>query len=179
MIIFACGLSKSGKTSLIRNARLEQFGIQHVVASELLKSLGRSTTLLTRRDVVANQKILVQGLLALMSHCNSTILLDGHLLIETEATIEIIPVEELDALPLLGVIQIHEMPSTIFARRVKTPVAKPASEFNRLFKLEAGQASKLASRHDVKRYQLESRDSVRLTEIVIELKRARSASARH
>ncbi|MBL1258624.1 hypothetical protein [Methylocystis sp. Sn-Cys] len=166
MIIFACGLSKSGKTSLIRSARLERYGIRHVVASEFLQTLGQKITSLTPQDIARNQAVLTEGLLALLARSGGTIVLDGHLIIESGNTTQIIPIEALDALPLLGVIQIHALPSAIVRRRINSLTAKPVAELIRLIKLEAKQSSKLALRHHVKRYQLESRDSAGLTRIV-------------
>jgi adenylate kinase len=156
MIVIACGLSDSGKTTAIEAANVEQLGIRHVIASKILRSLGRRTRELTVPQIVENQRILVRELLKELEESSKPLLLDGHLMIETGNGPSLVPLDLLDALPLVGIVLVEAAPQIILARR-KTG-DRSADDIAALIAIEASQARKLSARRKIRCVVVESAD---------------------
>ena len=108
MIILACGLSGSGKTTIIAHAaRVSGLGLNHIKASDILRQEGRPITGLKASDVISNQELIVSWLLRYKSLNHGPILLDGHLLIETDDGPQLVPDRILAPLPLAGIIVVR------------------------------------------------------------------------
>lgn len=143
MIIIACGLSKSGKTSLIQNARLEEFGISVVKGSSILSTSGRPVVDLTATETISNQQIIAEELSRLVQ-AESRVVLDGHLLIETIDGPQLVPDVVLKRLPICGVVLIESDPVLISERRREGKLTTNIEEISDLAQMELLQAKRFA-----------------------------------
>jgi hypothetical protein len=109
MLIVVCGLSKSGKSSLIKAAVAEGLDVPIVKASQLLGLSGRPIQALSASDALGNQPELMQ-LLAECVQENRPTILDGHLLIETLDGPQLVPEAYLIAVGLVGIVAVTAPP---------------------------------------------------------------------
>jgi adenylate kinase len=144
MIVFVCGLSKSGKSSLIESAIKSFPSFRHLRASRLLRRAGRPTELISSSEVMENQSVLVDCLTRESATGANGIILDGHFLIETVEGPVCLPLECLDALPLAAVFMIVADPAEIEQRRCGTSAQISAEEAARRIDTESFQAERLA-----------------------------------
>ncbi|TGP45403.1 hypothetical protein EN873_40850 [bacterium M00.F.Ca.ET.230.01.1.1] len=143
MIIIACGLSTSGKTSLIQNAKLEEFGISVVKGSSILATSGRPVVDLTVTEAISNQQIIAEKL-SRLAQTESRIVLDGHLLIETTDGPQLVPDVVLKRLPICGVVLIEADPRLISERRREGKLTTNIEEISDLAQIELTQAKRFA-----------------------------------
>jgi adenylate kinase len=145
MIVFVCGLSRSGKSSLIESARKSFPSFRHLRASRLLREAGRPTVPIQSSEVPKNQKVLVQLVKHELAMGASDLILDGHFLIETIDGPVPLPLECLDALPLQAVFMVVADPAEIEKRRSGTAAQISSEEASRLIDMEDAEAQKLAA----------------------------------
>jgi hypothetical protein len=113
----------------------------------------------------------------MLQHFEGLIVLDGHLLIETEGAVDLVQAEAFDPLPLSGIIQVYAPASAIFRRRLGTKASKSEAQITRLFRLETVQAKALALRQHVGHYLLRSDDPAELVRVIQELMKRRTVKA--
>jgi adenylate kinase len=165
MIIIACGLSKSGKTSLIERADFARLNCAHVRGGALLCNGYRPIEALRASDVITNQEFIVRELLALEASSKRT-LLDGHLLIETLDGPQLVPDSVLDPLPLSGLIVVVTDPKIVAKRRLGTRLTSAIEDISDLAQMEGLQARRLARRRRVPVVELDSQDVESLNRIL-------------
>jgi adenylate kinase len=145
MIILACGLSGSGKTTIIaKAARACDFGLNPIKASDILREEGRPVVGLKASEAISNQKVIVDWLLRFQTASPGPILLDGHLLIETDDGPQLVPDMILAPLPLCGIIVIRSEPEVVAKRRKDTLLIRSSSEIRDLMFIEMVDARRLA-----------------------------------
>lgn len=167
MIVLLCGLSKSGKTTLITNAALQDLGIEHVKASKILQERCRPTSCVQSNDIGPNQVALVSWLTAAMRQRPSKILLDGHLLIETTDGPQLLPDSSLAELPLSGLIHISIAPETVSKRRRGSGLTESVQEIGLLTEIERSAARRLACRRSIPLESLHVEDPANLRLLVL------------
>lgn len=176
MLIVVCGLSKCGKTSLIKTAIEAGLDVPTVKASELLRSLGRPTIPLTASEALANQLELMR-LIAEYSSDDRPFILDGHLLIETVDGPQLVPEASLMPGGLVGVIAVTAPPQTIAARRLDTVFTTDPDEIQELVLIETTQARRMARVASIPFYEVDHLDVRAFTKAASEcLKGADAAS---
>jgi len=144
MITFVCGLSKSGKSTLIDQARSEGIVADHIKASAVLRDLGRPTLEARASDVIANQELLVDWLDRSI-RCNPRrVILDGHFLIESLDGPQLVPDSVLKSLPVTKVICVHCEPKLIADRRAGSRFTQSLEEIEDLMAIEERQAARFA-----------------------------------
>jgi adenylate kinase len=136
MITFVCGLSKSGKSTLINQADVAKIPADHVRASELLRKLHRPTVDLRAANVLSNQDILVDWLDNSLRSNPRLIVLDGHLLLETLDGPQLVPDQALTRLPITHVICIRGEPKEVADRRRGLPLTQSVDEIRDLMAIE-------------------------------------------
>ena len=94
MLIVVCGLSKCGKSSLIKAAIVEGLDVPAIKGSQLLRSSGRPIEALTASEALSNQPELTR-LLTDHTREDTPTILDGHLLIETVDGPQLVPEAQL------------------------------------------------------------------------------------
>jgi adenylate kinase len=144
MIVLVCGLSMSGKSTLISQADLARVPAEHVKASDVLRRLDRPTVGLAANDVLINQTLLVNWLMRSLNDQSRSIVLDGHLLLETPDGPQLIPEGVLRPLPIAGAIAIHDDPSLIAKRRKGSPLTTCIQDIQDLTTIEELQARRFA-----------------------------------
>jgi adenylate kinase len=144
MITFVCGLSKSGKSTLIGQADISKIPADHVRASELLRKLHRPTVDLRAANVLSNQDILVDWLDNSLRSNPRLIVLDGHLLLETLDGPQFVPDQALRRLPITHVICIRGEPEEVADRRHGLPLTQSVDEIRDLIAIEEIQARRFA-----------------------------------
>jgi adenylate kinase len=144
MITFVCGLSKSGKSTLIAQGELAKIPADHIKASALLRDLNRPTVDLRASSVVGNQDILVDWLDHSLRSNPRLIVLDGHLLIETLDGPQLVPDVALKKLPITHVICIRGEPAEVAERRRGLPFTRSVEEIRDLIAIEELQARRFA-----------------------------------
>jgi adenylate kinase len=145
MIILACGLSGSGKTTLIAQAtRASDLALNSIRASDILRHEGRPIVGLKASDVISNQEVIVDWLLRFQGANDGPILLDGHLLIETDDGPQLVPDRILAPLPLVGVIVVRNEPKVVAKRREDSFLTRSSLEIRDLMFIEMVHARQLA-----------------------------------
>jgi adenylate kinase len=176
MLIVVCGLSKSGKSSLIKAAVAEGLDVPIVKASQLLGSSGRPTQALTASDALGNQPELMQLLVEYVRGNKSTVL-DGHLLIETLDGPQLVPEAYLTAVGLVGIVAVTAPPQTIASRRLETAFTTDPQEIGELGLIENIQARRMARIANIPFFEVGHLDVRAFTKAVSEcLKKADAAS---
>jgi adenylate kinase len=149
LLIFVCGLSKSGKSHLVETAIASGAKFRNVKASELLRAAGRPLECIDACLMLANQRVFLESALAVLGHSNEAVVLEGHLVIETTDGPQLVPDTSLDALPISKLILIEDDPNTIAARRRFSELKVDHSEIADLMALERTAAVRFARRHSV------------------------------
>jgi adenylate kinase len=148
MIVFLSGLSGVGKTTTAKAfvARHTQF--KHVIASDVIKSAGASTYALDYAQVEYNQRILIRDFAEIRRNFPGLhILLDGHMVIETNEGQHILDDEIIDGLYVSDFVAIVDDPSRIFsARSTIGGSLLPPNELDQLQKLEVAATKRQAER---------------------------------
>lgn len=147
MIVFVCGLSMSGKTSLIKSFVEEFPTFRHVRVSTLLRIAGRPTEALSSQEASLNQEVFLREVTKQLDVGGADTLIDGHLLIETNDKPYLVPIERLGRLPIDGVIAVLENSSALSKRReaARGEPILASEELWSLIALECLQAQKLAA----------------------------------
>jgi adenylate kinase len=156
MIVFVCGISKSGKTSVIEKAALMSPGWQYLRASRLIGARGGVVEKLEISDVLENQTQLIQSILDMP--IGSETILDGHLLIETVEGPQLVPDDKIDQLPFSGVVLIEDDILLVVERRREAHLICNADEVSDLMAIERVQARRLARRKKIPMKILNSHD---------------------
>jgi adenylate kinase len=144
MIIFVCGLSEAGKSTLIANSSAATFGFECVRASNLLAAAGRPTRGLRKEDVLDNQQLVISALSNIVTARPGPLLVDGHLLVETLDGPQLVPEQYFEAIPIRLVVAVEADPSEIAARRRGSEIPLEIEEAKDRMLLEHVQARRLA-----------------------------------
>lgn len=147
MIVIACGLSKSGKTTLIREAGLNELGMSHIRGSAVLQAGSRPTEKLQGGDVLGNQRAIVRYLTDEIAKEKKKIVLDGHLLIETTEGPQLVQPKLFSTLPIVGVVFLKIDPRIVSARRQGAPLTQNVDDIEDLTEMEFHQARFFARFH--------------------------------
>lgn len=142
MLIVVSGLSRCGKTSLIKTAIEEGLDVPTIKASQLLRSLGRPTHRLTALEALRNQ-VELGRLLGGDVRVTKPITLDGHLLIETVDGPQFVPETSLMPIGVAGIIAVTASPHTIASRRLNSTFTTDPQEIQELASIETAQARRL------------------------------------
>jgi adenylate kinase len=164
MIVFVCGLSKSGKSSLIESALKSFPSFRHLRASRLLRKAGRPTELISSSEVIENQSVLVDCLTREAATEANGIILDGHFLIEAVEGPMALPLECLDPLPLRAVFMVIADPAEIEKRRLGSSAQISSVEAARRIEMECAHAQKLAAYRGVAFAKIQSGNVAEFTE---------------
>ncbi|MBR2681398.1 MAG: AAA family ATPase [Exiguobacterium sp.] len=149
MVVFICGLSGIGKSSLIEYVVTNFPNVRHVRASDLLASAGKPIRNLRTSDVLHNQLAFVK-LAAAEIRRSTHVLIDGHLLIESLDGPISLPDNCLDALQIDGVIIVTADAEQLFSRRVTAGLCTASiNELAELMSTELENAKRLAQRRRV------------------------------
>jgi adenylate kinase len=159
MIIFACGLSQSGKSTLIQSTQLYIPNLRHIRASELLRRAGQPVFPISSKDVLANQEVLVREVLTEIGDKNMNFVLDGHFLIEASDGPYILPPTCLDGLCLDAVFLILADPVEISKRRQGTSAQITPQEAADRISLEKMGAERLADHRKIPFQTIQSDDA--------------------
>jgi adenylate kinase len=118
------GLSGVGKSTLIRRIG-ESVDVVHLEASTLIKSelLQQRQSLtsdqLRRGDIARNQELLIAGFQRATADCQvDRIILDGHVLVDTDSGVIDIPSSVFDRLGITSFCFVHAEPEEIVRRRL-------------------------------------------------------------
>jgi adenylate kinase len=177
MLILVCGLSKSGKTSLIQAAKSAGLGLRCAKASDLLRSSGRPITALTSAEANCNQSQL-KYLLTKILRDEGPVILDGHLLIETIDGPQLVPESSLLPHRLVGVIEVTAAPQIIAMRRVGTIFSSNVEEISEFMAIETLEARRLARVTAAPFFQIDHEDTVAFTAAILECIKTADAKCR-
>lgn len=158
MITFVCGLSKSGKSTLIAQGELATIPADHIKASTLLRDLDRPTVDLRASNVVDNQDILVDWLDHSLRSDPRLVVLDGHFLLETVDGPQLVPDRALKKLPITRVICVRGNPAEIAQRRRGSSLTGSIEDIRDLTVIEESQARRFARLTRVKLLTVNSGD---------------------
>jgi adenylate kinase len=158
MIALICGLSGSGKSSMIATLISEDPSIIHVRASKLLSDAGRPIERISLEDAFSNQNALARLLPKELAADAPLILIDGHLLIETVTGPYLLSADALGNLAIDAVIFIAADPAPLSERRQGTNMETSQAALSRLMKLEAIQAKKFSEARGIPYARIESGD---------------------
>jgi adenylate kinase len=158
MIVLVCGLSGSGKSTMIEALKAEDPSIVHIRASKLLSDAGNPTEYLSMIDASLNQHALVMLLKKELAAEDQFFLIDGHLLIETTTGPYLLPHDALTALKIDGIIYVAADVELLFHRRQGTSMEVSKEELVKLMALEATQARRLAQRQRIHYAHVKSGD---------------------
>lgn len=158
MVVFVCGLSGIGKSSLIEHAVTDRPSIRHVRASDLLASAGKPIRNLRATDVLENQPAFIE--LATAEIRKSThVLIDGHLLIESLDGPISLPDNCLDTLQIDAVIIVTADAEKLLNRRENAGLGTISKEeIEKLMAIESENAQRLAHRRGVEFVKIKSGD---------------------
>jgi adenylate kinase len=159
MIVFVCGLSQSGKSTLIQSTQLHVPKLGHIRASALLRRAGQPVFPISSKDVLANQEILVREVRTETEGKNANFVLDGHFLIEASDGPYILPVTCLDGLRLDAVFMVLADPVEISKRRRDTSAQITPLEAAERIALETTGAERLASHKKIPFQTIQSDDA--------------------
>ena len=146
MIVFVCGISKSGKTTIIQRASMYARKWEHLRASSLIQAQGGVVSRLSAASFIDNQPLLISAIQASLPQVDKHIVLDGHLSVETEEGPQLVPDREIDRLPIVGVILIEDAVEEVTARRRTLGLWESEEEVADLMGIEKIQARRLARR---------------------------------
>lgn len=155
MIIFVCGLSKTGKSSMIQ-AVTSGTKFHYLRASELLEKSGRPTLGLKADEVEENQKVFVQAALDRIRGTDHDVIIDGHLLLETVDGPQRLRTALLRTLPLDGIIMIYTPPQEVARRRSGTDIEITAEDARKYEAMERQVAIKLAEERKIPFFEIQS-----------------------
>ena len=158
MIALICGLSGSGKSSMIAALKSDNPSIFHVRASKLLSDAGKPIERISLEDAFSNQDALAKLLSRELAPDASLILIDGHLLIETVAGPYLLSEDALDNLKIDAVIFIAADAEILSERRRGTDMETSQEALSHLMNLEAIQAKKFADARGIQYACIESGD---------------------
>ena len=158
MIVFVCGLSRSGKSHMLEAVLVNCTGVQHLRASELLRASGRPTALISAADALLNQEVFIAAAKAAIERTSDNIIIDGHLMIESADGPQLVPETCFDALPLVGMVVIEAPPTEIVRRHVEIEPALTADEAADRMELERIHARRIARRRNIGFAAVESGD---------------------
>lgn len=157
MMIVVCGLSKCGKSSLIKRASKSGLAVPSVKASQLLRTSGRPTQTLNAAEALKNQPEL-SNLLKQHVHGGQPIILDGHLLIETIDGPQLVPETGLVPLGVIGIILVTAPKETIASRRAETKFTTNIEDIQDLATIECVHARRFARMQGVPFSQIDYLD---------------------
>jgi adenylate kinase len=144
VIVLICGLSGSGKSSMIAALKLDDPSIVHIRASKLLSDAGKPIAHISKEDALLNQNALAELLAKELTTDAPLVLIDGHVLIETVAGPYLLSDDALNNLKINGVIFITADPELVSYRRQGTNMEASKEALSHLMQLEATQAQRFA-----------------------------------
>lgn len=169
MIILVCGLSRSGKTSAIREIIGTCVGLLHVRASAVLRENGGKINDLRISDIVSNQSILSQKINDEFSKLSSAVVLDGHLLLETLDGPQLIPDTCLQTLKLSAIFYLFEDAYTLAKRREGTKLTNSVEEIVELEGIEWLQAKRFARLNKIPIFRFRSSDKAGIADGIADI----------
>lgn len=159
-MIFVAGLSKSGKTHTLKAAiDGDADDVQHVIASDLLKSSGMTLHPKGINQVEENQKILLDRLLSIQVHPNTRIIIDGHFIIENGSDVVDIPEWFFDRLRPSSIIVVDDPSEAFILRRRHTRFVSSSDTVVELRLRELNRGSHIARRLGVPFARVKSGDT--------------------
>jgi adenylate kinase len=158
MIVLVCGLSGSGKSTMIEALKAEDPSIVHIRASKLLSDAGNPIEHLSMEDASLNQHALVMLLKKELAAEDQFFLIDGHLLIETTVGPYLLPHDALTGLKIDGIIYVAADAELVSHRRQGTSMEVSKEELVKLMDLEATQARQLAQQQRIHYARVKSGD---------------------
>lgn len=125
--ILVFGISGVGKSWLCRQAA-QSLAVRHISGSQLIQaekervtSQKVSTDALRTDRVVDNQRLLLEGFQNYRLNDNTSILFDGHNVIDTDNGLVEIPYEVISGLEPAAIVIVIDTPDTIMMRRASDP----------------------------------------------------------
>jgi adenylate kinase len=147
-MIFVGGLSGSGKTHLINNLRIRNRRFRHLSCSDLLKRSGRPTQNIGRKELISNQRYLLEIIRCIADDDEQTCVIDGHAIIASRELV-LIPRWFFQSLPLIKIIGVEETPSLIIERRTWSAYANTVDRISRLQRAELLRLHQISSELDI------------------------------
>ena len=158
MIVLICGLSGSGKSSMIAALKSEDPSVIHIRASKLLSDAGKPIAHISKEDALMNQNALAELLAKELATDAPLVLIDGHVLIETAAGPYLLSDDALSNLKINGVIFIAADPELVSYRRQGTNMETSKEVLSHLMQLEAMQARRFADARGIQYARVDSGD---------------------
>ena len=149
MIILVCGLSRSGKSSMIAALAAEDPSVQHVSASRLLREAGRPIRHISKSDAILNQEILAVAVSRQSYAGSSFVLIDGHILLETTSGPYLLDDAVLDSFAIEGIVFIHANQQDVTNRRSGTDIEITPHKARELMELEGARAEEHARQRQI------------------------------
>jgi len=148
MIVFLSGLSGVGKTTTAKAFVGRHTQFKHVIASDVIRRAGASTYPLDYAQIEHNQRILLRDFAEIRHNFPGFhILLDGHMVIETNEGEYVVEDGVIDSLSVSYFVAIVDDPSRIYsARRTIGKRLLSPNELERLQKLEVAATQRQAER---------------------------------
>ncbi|MDH6297848.1 AAA family ATPase [Agrobacterium fabrum] len=158
-MIFVAGLSKSGKTHTLKAAIDGDADVQHVIASDLLKSSGMTLHPTGINQIEENQKVLLDRLLCIQVHPNIRLIIDGHFIIENGSDVVDVPEWFFDRLLPSSIIVVDDPSDAFILRRRDTRFVSSSDALVELRLREFDRASHIAHRLGVPLTRVNSGDT--------------------
>ncbi|MBD9627994.1 AAA family ATPase [Ensifer sp. ENS06] len=143
-MIFVAGLSKSGKTRTLHAAVDGMSDVQHVIASDLLKSAGKTLQPEGLNQVHENQRILLDLLLSIDLDAEQEAIIDGHFIIETGNDAVDVPEWFFERLRPAAIVVVDDPSAAFLARRRGTRFADAPDAVATLRARELDRAEQIA-----------------------------------
>jgi adenylate kinase len=158
MIVLICGLSGSGKSSMIAALKSKDSPIHHVRASKLLSDAGKPIKNISMEDAIMNQDALAKLLPKELATDAPLVIIDGHLLVETGAGPYLLSDNALNNLRIDGVIFVAAAPELLSHRRQGTLMEASQESLSHLMHLEDMRARKFAETRGIRYARIDSGD---------------------
>jgi adenylate kinase len=158
MIVLICGLSGSGKSSMIAALKSEDPSVIHIRASKLLNDAGKPIEDISKEEASSNQDALAALLAKELATNGPLVLIDGHLLIETTTGPYLLSDDALSNLKIDGVVFIAADPELVSYRRRGSDMEASKDAVSQLMQLEAMQAQRFAEARGIQYACVESGD---------------------
>ena len=156
MTVFVCGISRTGKTSLIKRRNSFELGFSYVSASEVLRSLGLPVLNLSIQDALSNQRAICNSI---ERQIPNKLIVDGHLLIETNEGPFLVPVTHLLGWNIRLIVFVSDSVNLISERRGITGKRFALDEIGLLSEIEFSYAKYVALKIGAKFEMLSSQDT--------------------
>jgi adenylate kinase len=155
-MIFVCGISASGKSSIVGAFTATNCEYIHVKGSWLLERAGRPIRSLNASEAEPNQQVLLD-VLRTEQLIQPLAILDGHITIETAGDLYVVPIWFFREAKISGIICIVNEPATIESRRREKGLSSNVS-INSLQESETSWARKRAEELGIAYFQIDAND---------------------